>query len=78
MGNTRHNHDGGQALPFGRKLPQGECPRCDELRAGAPARADHAAGRRGKRDDYQPGDYARHRATCDRCRTGGVCTAYEW
>jgi len=35
---TRHNHDRGKAMPFGRLKPVGDCPRCDELHDGAPAR----------------------------------------
>jgi hypothetical protein len=44
---TKHTCNGsdGRPLPFGRKAPEGECPRCDELRNGA-------APREGWQKDY--------------------------
>lgn len=34
---TKHNHL--CSMAFGKPSPVGYCPRCDELRSGAPARA---------------------------------------
>lgn len=71
----------GLALPFGRKAPEGQCPRCDELRSGATPRADHAAGRRGTTSSYPTdAEWAQHKQTCPVCSTGSlsVCTFGQW
>ncbi len=74
----------GQALPFGRKAPGGECPRCDELRAGAAPRAAHPAIQAGidrrAREAQQLGWLREHFAS-DKHRSGGcgpVCTYGDW
>jgi hypothetical protein len=89
---TMHNHNrngdslsrGEQsaALPFGQKMPPGECPRCDELRGGAEPRADHA-GRsrttlRGYRnaDEELAADIRAH--NCRKSGCGSVCTFGQW
>ena len=83
-GPTRHNHDDGRALPFGRTLPEGECPRCDELRSGAPARRPDWVDRLGARARADAERDAARRAhfapggphalgTC-----GPVCTFGDW
>lgn len=41
MNATKHTCNStrpGMALPFGRKAPLGDCPRCDELHSGAASR----------------------------------------
>jgi len=80
-GDLKHTCNGsdGRPLPFGRLAPEGECARCDERRHGAPARPDHAAHRRTPETERRDTEDRRtHRATCDACRTGGVCTAFQW
>ena len=82
---TRHTCTAdGKALPFGRKAPEGECPRCDELRAGAAPRtpgwvesaerkARHEAqDRAARKAHFGPGGPHR-RGDC-----GPVCTAFDW
>lgn len=82
---VRHNHNGGQALPFGRLKPVGQCPRCDQLRAGAAPRDAHPALRavQRRREDEAQQDAARRehfapggphaRGVC-----GPVCTAFDY
>lgn len=83
-GPTRHNHDDGRALPFGRLLPSGECPRCDELRAGAPARTPawtERLGDRARREARDAEDRRQHFAPGGPHATGQcspVCTAFDW
>jgi hypothetical protein len=73
----------GKALPFGRKAPEGECPRCDELRNGAAPREAHPAIRAGiaKRanEARQLAELQKHFAS-EKHRTGGcgVCTFGQW
>ncbi len=75
----------GQALPFGRLAPAGKCGRCDQLRAGAPAkdrpayldavdrrRRDEEQTRADIRDHFAPGS-PHSRGEC-----GPVCTAFDW
>lgn len=82
---VRHNHDNGKALPFGRRKPAGECPRCDELSAGAAPRQAPAPIRRAieridwdaerdqrQREHFAPGG-PHQRGAC-----GPVCTAFDW
>jgi hypothetical protein len=74
---VEHNHD---PQPYGRRLPRGECPRCDQLHDGAPPRAGW--GDRGRRDEqatraamdvhFAPGG-PHARGVC-----GPVCTAFDW
>jgi hypothetical protein len=81
---TRHNHDDGQALPFGRKKPAGECPRCDELRTGAPVRRPAWTDRLGARQREAAETSAAIRAHFapgsphSRGECGPVCTAFDW
>lgn len=65
---TKHNHD---ALPFGRKLAPGCCPRCDELRAGAPARKGWRNGR-AQQDAARVAAVRAH--DCKACGCGPCCT----
>lgn len=74
----------GKALPFGRKAPEGQCPRCDELRAGAAPRAAHPAIQAGidrrAREEQTRVEMNAHFAS-DKHRGGGcgpVCTAFDW
>jgi hypothetical protein len=75
----------GQPLPFGRKAPAGDCPRCDELRAGAEPRqapawieryraARDAGDSRAEeiREHFAPGG-PHERGAC-----GLVCTKFDW
>jgi hypothetical protein len=81
---VRHNHDGGQALPFGRKKPEGECPRCDELRNGAAPREPHpriAAGIRLRENDERRAAEIRDHFASEKHRSGGCgicCTFGDW
>jgi hypothetical protein len=82
---TKHNHE---LLPFGRKMPKGQCPRCDELHAGAPART--WGGRLIRRCGICGGPVEagylnatceacqRRRHDCERSGCGPVCTAFQW
>jgi hypothetical protein len=84
LGETQHNHD---RLPFGRRLPLGQCPRCDQLHDGAPARESREA-RQARLDDehaasirahFGPG----HNERCSHMKLisghwTGVCTFGEW
>jgi len=80
---TRHNHDNGQALPFGRKMPEGQCPRCDELRSGAKPRTLHWVDRAKQQadDDARRSVEIRAHFASARHRSGGcglVCTYGDW
>jgi hypothetical protein len=74
----------GKALPFGRKAPEGDCPRCDELRAGAaPRLAPHGIRERraGFDADAVRAEEIRVHFASDRHRSGGcgrVCTFGDW
>ncbi len=85
----RHNcnpRNPGKPLPWGRKAPEGECPRCDELRAGAAPRDAHPAIQAVKRKrDQEERTIAEIRA--HDCATSGcfrdglgnfMCTAFQW
>jgi hypothetical protein len=80
-GNTVHTCNPakpGKPLPFGRKADEGDCARCDELRAGA---APRELGYRPRSAEPQltQADLDAHRRSCAVCQTGrGVCTAYDW
>jgi hypothetical protein len=73
----------GRALPFGRKAPEGECPRCDELRNGAAPRAAHPAIQAGidrrANEARQLAELEKHFAS-EKHRTGGcgICTFGQW
>lgn len=58
-GITDHNHE---LLPFGRRVPRGQCPRCDELHNGAPPR-EGALDRVQRLDDERSADMRAHFAT---------------
>lgn len=74
----------GMPRPFGRKAPAGECARCDELLAGAPARTlnwvdnraqaanDDAQRTREINGHFAPGG-AHNTGKC-----GAVCTFGDW
>ncbi|ASR39870.1 hypothetical protein BAY61_31790 (plasmid) [Prauserella marina] len=81
---TCNPSDPGKPLPFGRKAEAGVCPRCDELRNGAPPRTlswvDNV--RRQEQEDAQRtrdirahfGPHGPHaRGEC-----GPVCTYGDW
>jgi hypothetical protein len=82
---VRHNHNDGRALPFGRKMPAGQCPRCDQLLAGATPREAHPAlqaVKKRERDDEQTrAAMAEHFAPHGphaRGDCGPVCTRFDW
>jgi hypothetical protein len=75
----------GQPLPWGRKAPEGECARCDQLRAGATPREAPPAIR--KAAERKRADAAQVVAIQEHFRPGGphstgacgpVCTAFDW
>jgi hypothetical protein len=79
MTSTKHTctpHGG--ALPFGRKAPEGQCPRCDELHQGASARSLPWTPK-------QDVPYVRHICEGSGCSADnvrgaglGVCTYGDW
>lgn len=72
------NGDDVRGLPFGRRDVE-NCARCWELDNGAEPREDYAAGRRSRHGDAPTAEErATHRRTCRACRTGDVCTAFDW
>jgi len=79
---TRHacNPDQpGRPLPFGKRAPQGECPRCDELAAGAAPRVGWGQSR-AQQDAMRAAEIRAHFAS-DKHRAGGcglVCTFGDW
>jgi hypothetical protein len=76
----------GKPLPYGRKAPEGECPRCDQLRDGAEARpapmwlshyealktsdADRAAEIKAH---FAPGGEHERK-----CKLSPITTCYDW
>jgi hypothetical protein len=71
---TKHNHD---PQPFGRKLPLGECPRCDELHTGAAPRA-RFGGRLTveQQDERRAQEIREHDCKASNCSI--VCTFGDW
>jgi hypothetical protein len=73
---TKHSHS--CTMAFGRYSVAGTCSRCDELRAGAPARPDFVRHRRpsaAERDARFARELREHRAAC---HCGPVCTFGDW
>jgi hypothetical protein len=71
-------HTAACRMAFGR-YDVAACARCEELAAGAPARADQSHGVRGRRariDAELREEVRRHDCRVRRC--GLVCTAFEW
>lgn len=78
----------GRPLPFGRKAPKGECPRCDELHDGAPARSGWQKDyfeRKNRHDAERSAAIRNH--TNDNCPYmqrnahgywAGVCVCFDW
>lgn len=66
---TKHN--GQCSMAFGRYSPEGECPRCDELRAGAPPRKW-----RESHDARRVREIRAH--DCVESKCGPVCTFGDW
>ncbi|AYF78321.1 hypothetical protein D7D52_35885 [Nocardia yunnanensis] len=74
----------GQPMPFGKRAPQGQCPRCDELHAGCEPRtlnwvedrkrtaAADAQRERRMDEHFAPGG-PHQRGDC-----GPVCTAFDY
>ena len=74
----------GKALPFGRKAPKGQCPRCDALREGAAPRQAppwiHRAQERQADSDRRIAEIREHFGSAHH-RNGGcgpVCTYGDW
>jgi len=80
--NTKHTcnpRKPSQPLPFGKKAPKGECPRCDELHAGAAPR-DLPWTSKQNEDEQRCRDITVHFASAKH-RGGGcgpVCTYGDW
>lgn len=74
----------GKPLPFGKRDPKGECPRCAELDAGAEPRTLGwvESKRRQDRDDADRSAAIRAHFAAggphDRSACGPVCTAFDW
>jgi hypothetical protein len=80
---TKHTcTDTGKALPFGRKAPEGECPRCDELRNGAePVRFAGSDRREADRQEARraAANRAKGLCSCGRLHSASdMCTYGEW
>jgi hypothetical protein len=77
---TCNPNNPGQPLPFGKKDPSGQCPRCQELTEGAAPRTLAWAENAKRRDQggITAADYRAHRKTCNACQTGAVCTFGDW
>lgn len=79
---TRHScnpRQPGKPLPFGKHAPVGECPRCDELAAGAEPRTGWGSSR-AQQDAARTLDIRAHFAG-QRHLSGGcgpVCTYGDW
>lgn len=69
MQTTKHSH----APNFGRLVA--DCPRCDELRAGAKP-IQWRASRRAQDEQRTRAAIRAHDCVASRC--GPVCTAFEW
>ena len=84
---TTTRHGAVCSMAFGRPSPLGDCARCDELRAGHPARAGwqgayyspSAVAMRAAADAYDPCRVCdEERRTGRTLHVGGVCTANQW
>jgi len=79
---TRHTcntSQPGKPLPFGKRAQPGQCPRCDELTAGAAPRTGWGVSR-AQADTARAADIRAHFAS-ERHRSGGcgsVCTFGDW
>lgn len=81
-GGLKHtcNSDNASGLPFGKLAAPGACARCDERRyTDAPARPDHAAGRRNQ-DAVRSAELRAHFDSANHLagNCGLVCTFGEW
>lgn len=81
---VKHTCRAGRGPAFGRLAPEGECKRCDELRAGAQPRQAHpslqAAASRRADDEQHRREIADHFRS-SKHRSGGcgaVCTFGDW
>lgn len=72
------NGPGGRPMAFGRRAPEGECARCDELRAGAEPRPGWYDAHSLRPQQATTAEIEQHGKTCAACRTGAVCTAFDW
>lgn len=70
--NVKHTCGGPK---FGRLAPVGECPRCDQLHEGAPARAGWSDGKRRAEASFLR-EVKNHDCKARGC--GPVCTFGEW
>lgn len=70
---TKHNHL--CTMAFGRKSDAGVCPRCDELRAGAPVRASWHKGHFEQKAQERA---AIRNHDCKASRCAIVCTFGDW
>lgn len=74
----------GKALPFGRKAPVGQCPRCDQLHAGAAPRTLNWVESRNRTlaDDVERGAAIRAHFAVNGPHAAGqcgpVCTFGDW
>ncbi len=82
---TCNRNKPGHPLPWGKKAPEGQCPRCDELRAGAAPRSApdwvDDRRRRAEHDRQRDADRRQHFAPTGphaRGACGPVCTFGDW
>ena len=61
---------------FGKRAPQGECPRCDELHAGKPPIVQNWRGSKARNDKMRSDDIKNH--NCKKSGCGPVCTHGDW
>lgn len=67
----RHNHT---PQPFGKRMPYGDCPRCDALHDGAEPRQ----GWRSRRGDDEQRAREIRAHDCQRSGCASVCTFGDW
>jgi hypothetical protein len=67
----KHNHT---PQPFGRRMPYGQCPRCDALHDGA----EPKPGWRSRKDDDEQRAREIRAHDCQRSGCGGTCTFGDW
>lgn len=73
---AKHTCNGGRPPAFGRLAAPGECPRCDELHAGAAPRRPAWAALRRENDAARHAREVRAHTCSPSC--GLVCTFGQW
>lgn len=75
---TKHNPDTCK-MAFGRPTKEvGVCPRCDELRNGAPARKGWGMSQRERKESEERFREALRAHDCTKSNCGPICTFGDW